>query len=85
MFLMQVPLQMLKSRGIYTAGYQTAKGLILCVVMEHTHIHTPPQPISLEEFVLEDAWLFHCLPVAGTSHGAFHWSPVTERASRVGT
>ena len=39
-FIMQFSLQILKSRGVYTAEYQAAEGLFLCVVTENTNTHT---------------------------------------------
>lgn len=51
---------------------------------KHTHILCSSQP-GWEEFLLERTWPFSCLSVEGTSPGPFHWPPVTERVSGVGT
>ena len=81
-FIIQFSLQILKSRGVYTAQYQAAKGLFLCVVTENTHTHT--HTFRLRRVSLRTSLALWLLFIEGTSHGPLPWYPVIEKVSKGG-
>ena len=77
-FIMPFSLQILQSRGGYTAEYQAAKGLFLCVVTENTYT------LRLGRVSLRRSLALWLLFIEGTSHGPVPWYPVIEKVSTDG-
>lgn len=74
-------LQVLKSKGVYTAEHQPGKAGISCELAENTY--TTLQPTRLGR-VSPGNSLALKLPVGGYIPGAFPWVPVTEPVCKGG-